>query len=142
MQASLPDFPLAAEANAKGVIPDALQGGLNLAAGRGRPPKVHQGKFPLRGENTFLEFVGARLDSDSVSTTQLLAEFSQFAGKNSGELLGLSGYHVCFYAPRTLFRHVFSQSNGLSSNPIQPPETSKPNRYQRDLTGKYAAEIA
>jgi hypothetical protein len=79
VQASLPDFPLAAEANAKGVVPDALQGGLNLAAGRGRPSQVHQSKFSLRGEDTLLEFVRARLNSDSVSATQLLAEFNSLS---------------------------------------------------------------
>jgi hypothetical protein len=95
VQAPLPDSPLAAEANAKGVILDALQGGLNLPAGRGHPPKVHQSKFSLGGEDTLLEFVRARLNSDSVSATQLLAEFNPFVCKNSCELLGLSGCHVC-----------------------------------------------
>src|SRR5580698_9592401 len=91
LQAPWPDFPLTAGANSKGFIPDALQGGLNLSARRGHSSKVHQGNVSLCGEEALLDFVGARLDGDSVSALPLVGEFGQFVGKNAGELLGLGG---------------------------------------------------
>ena len=91
LQAPLPDFPLTAGANSKGFISDALQGGVNLSACRGHSSKVHQGNVPLCGEKTLLDFVGARLDSDSVSAMPLVGEFGQLLGKNAGELVGLGG---------------------------------------------------
>ena len=91
LQAPLPDFPLTARANSKGIIPDAPQGGLNLPARRGFSSKVHQGNVSLCGEEALFHFVGARLDGDSVSALPLVGEFSQFVGKNTGELLGLGG---------------------------------------------------
>jgi hypothetical protein len=84
LQAPLSDFPLAAGANSKGFIPDALQGGLNLAARRGHSSKVHQGNVSLCGEEALLDLFGARLDGDSVSALPLADEFSQFVGKNAG----------------------------------------------------------
>jgi hypothetical protein len=91
LQAPLPDFPLTAGANSKGFISDALQGGLNLSARRGHSSKIHQGNVSLCGEEALLDFVGARLDGDSVSALPLVGEFGQFVGKNAGELLGLGG---------------------------------------------------
>jgi len=111
-QASLPDFLLTVHADSEGLIPDPLDGGLNVTARRGRPPKVHPGNISLCREEALLDFVRARLDGDSVSGLPLVGELSQLVGKNSGELLGLSGDHFLLYAPRPLFRHVVSQSNG------------------------------
>jgi len=112
LQASWPDFLLTADADSEGLIPDPLQGGLNLTARRGRPSKVHPGNISLCREEALLDFVSARLDGDSVSGLPLVGELSQLVGKNSGELLGLGGDHFLLYAPRPLFRHVISQSNG------------------------------
>ena len=76
---------------AAGRAANALQGGLNLSARRGHSSKVHQGNVSLGGEEALLDFVGARLDGDSVSALPLVGEFGQFVGKNAGELLGLGG---------------------------------------------------
>ena len=93
LQAPLPDFLLTADADSEGLISDPLQGGLNLTARRGCPPKVHPGNISLCLEQALLYFVRTRLDGDSVSGLPLVGEFSQLAGKNSGELLRLGGDH-------------------------------------------------
>jgi hypothetical protein len=91
LQSPLPDFPLAAGANSKGFIPDALQSGLDLPARRGHPSKAHQGNVSLGGEEALLDFIGPRLDGDAVSALPLVGEFGQFVRKNTGEFLGLGG---------------------------------------------------
>ena len=93
LQASWPDFLLTADADSEGLIPDPLQGGFNLTARRGRPSKVHPGNISFCREEALLDFVRARLDGDSVSGLPLVGEVSQLVGKNSGELLRLSGDH-------------------------------------------------
>ncbi len=76
---------------AAGRAANALQGGLNLSAGRGQSSRIHHDNVPLGGEEALLDFVGARLDGDSVPALPLVAEFGQFVGKNTGELPGLGG---------------------------------------------------